>query len=181
MPTVRHCGMASPRYPREKRLERPANIALFAASGSAMKLMRYSRRHQPSALARLGVLVANDLVADLRAGYALYLVDDAGNPKGREIAQLYMPGYIAQFLHGGEAAWRALGDAYAYLAELAESSPDATGLGGEPLFIPLTECRLYAPVRPSKLITIGRNYPRHMRDSGRHGGALPSAFVKALS
>jgi acylpyruvate hydrolase len=146
-----------------------------------MKLMRYSRRHQPSALARLGVLVAQDLVADLRAGYALYLVDDAGNPKGREIAHLYMPGYIAQFLHGGEAAWRALGDAYAYLATLAETSPDATGLGGEQLFIPVSECRLYAPVRPSKLITIGRNYPRHTRESGRQGGTLPSAFVKALS
>ena len=63
-----------------------------------MKLVRYSRRHQPSALARLGVLVGNDLVADLRAGYALYLVDEAGNAKGRELAQLYMPPYVAQFL-----------------------------------------------------------------------------------
>src|SRR5687767_3255472 len=83
---------------------------------ATVKLMRYSRRHQPSALSRLGVLVGNDLVADLRAGYALYLIDECGNPKGRELAELYMPTYIAQFLHVGEPAWRALGDAYSYLS-----------------------------------------------------------------
>ena len=32
-----------------------------------MKLMRYSRRHERAALARLGVLLDKDLVADLRA------------------------------------------------------------------------------------------------------------------
>ena len=30
-------------------------------------------------------------------------------------------------------------------------------------FHPLAECRLYAPVRPSKLITVGRNYPGYAR------------------
>ena len=126
-----------------------------------MKLMRYSRKRQPSALSRLGVLVGNDLVADLRAGYALYLVAENGNSKGAELAQIYMPAYIAQFLHIGEPAWRALGDAYSYLAELASTAPETTGIAGESLFMPLSECRLYAPVRPSKLITISLNYPRH--------------------
>jgi 2-keto-4-pentenoate hydratase/2-oxohepta-3-ene-1,7-dioic acid hydratase in catechol pathway len=146
-----------------------------------MKLMRYSRRDEPSALSRLGVIVGRDLVADLRAGYALYLVDEAAHPKGRELAQLYMPAYITQFLHGGEAAWRALGDAYSYLAGLVESAPDATGLGGEQLFMPLAECRLYAPVRPSKLITVGHNYPGYARSTPRVAGELPAAFMKALS
>lgn len=146
-----------------------------------MKLMRYSRRHQPSALARLGVLVGKDLVADLRAGYALYLVDEAGNAKGRELAQLYMPPYVAQFLYAGDAAWRALGDAYSYLEGLSETAAEATGLGGERLFIPLSECRLYAPVRPSKLITIGRNYPGYTRANGREAGTVPAAYIKALS
>jgi acylpyruvate hydrolase len=146
-----------------------------------MKLMRYSRRHEPSALSRLGVLVGRDLVADLRAGYALYLVDEAAHPKGRELAQLYMPAYITQFLHGGEAAWRALGDAYSYLAGLVEAAPDAAGLGGEQLFMPLAECRLYAPVRPSKLITVGHNYPGYARATPRVPGELPAAFVKTLS
>jgi len=146
-----------------------------------MKLMRYSRRHEPSSLSRLGVLVGGDLVADLRAGYALYLVDELGNRSGRELAQLYIPSYIAQFLHVGEPAWLALGDAYGYLAELAGTSPGATGLAGEPLFLPLSECRLYAPVRPAKLIAIGRNYPVYTSNPGKERGSVPAAFMKPLS
>ncbi|MFN7086435.1 MAG: fumarylacetoacetate hydrolase family protein [Burkholderiales bacterium] len=146
-----------------------------------MKLMRYSRRNEPAALARLGVLVSHDLVADLRAGYALYLVEETNNPKGRELASIYMPPYIAQFLHMGEPAWLALGDAFTYLDRLALASPDASGLNGEQLFIPLAECKLYAPVRPSKLIAIGRNYPGYTRHPGKQGGPLPAAFTKTLS
>jgi len=146
-----------------------------------MKLMRYSRKHEPSALARLGVLVGHNLVADLRAGYALYLVDQTDNAKGRELAAIYMPAYIAQFLHMGEPAWLALADAYTYLEGLARNSPDAAGLNGEQLFIPLDECRLYAPVRPSKLIAVGRNYPGRTRNPGKQAGSLPAGFVKPLS
>ena len=146
-----------------------------------MKLMRYSRRHEPSSLSRLGVLLGGDLVADLRAGYALYLVDETGNRKGAQIAELYIPSYIAQFLHIGEPAWLALGDAYSYLAELAATSPGATGLRGEALFLPLSECRLYAPVRPAKLIAIGRNYPGYTRNPGKERGPVPAAFMKPLS
>lgn len=146
-----------------------------------MKLIRYSRKHDPSALARLGVLVGHDLVADLRAGYALYLVEETNNPKGLELASIYMPPYIAQFLHMGEAAWLALGDAYTYLDGLAQTIPDASGLSGEQLFIPLAECKLYAPVRPSKLIAIGRNYPGYTKNPGKQGGKVPSVFVKTMS
>ncbi len=146
-----------------------------------MKLMRYSRKHEPAALARMGVLVGHDLVADLRAGYALYLVEESNNPKGRELAAIYMPPYVAQFLYMGEAAWLALGDAYTHLDRLAQTSPDAPGLSGEQLFIPLAECKLYAPVRPSKLIAIGRNYPGYTKNPGKQGGSVPTAFTKTLS
>jgi acylpyruvate hydrolase len=146
-----------------------------------MKLMRYSRKHEPAALSRLGVIIGHDLVADLREGYALYLLEEARNPKGRELAAIYMPPYIAQFLHMGEAAWLALGDAYAYLDRLAASSPDAAGVGGERIFIPLADCRLYAPLRPSKLIAIGRNYREYTKHPGRQAGRIPAAFVKTPS
>lgn len=145
-----------------------------------MKLMRYSRRHERSAHARFGVLVGQDLVADLRAGYALYLME-AGNTKGRELAAIYLPPYIAQFLHMGEPAWLALGDAYSYVAELAQTAPDATGPAGEPLFMPLDECRLYVPLRPSKVIGVGRNYPGYTRNPGKQGGSVPAGFVKPMS
>jgi acylpyruvate hydrolase len=146
-----------------------------------MRLVRYGRRQEAAALARMGLMVTPELVADLKAGYALYLVEEADNPKGREIATIYMPPYIAQFLHVGEAAWLALADAYTYLSALVHATPDAEGLGGERLFLPLSECRLYEPVHPSKLIAAGRNYPEHTRHPGRQGGKVPAAVFKTLS
>lgn len=146
-----------------------------------MKLMRYSRKHEPAALARMGILVGSGLVADLRAGHALYLLEERGNAKGEELAAIFMPPYITQFLHLGEPGWEALADTYAWMAELARSDPQARGLRGEQLFIPLADCRLYAPVRPSKLIAIGRNYAEYTRQEGKQAGKLPSAFVKLAS
>src|SRR5262249_45953459 len=105
-----------------------------------MRLVRYGRRQEPAALARMGVLVTSELVADLRAGYALYRVEEVENPKGRDVAAIYMPPYIAQFLHVGEPAWLALADAYTYLTSLVRTAPDAEGLRGEPIFMPLAEC-----------------------------------------
>jgi len=139
-----------------------------------MKLMRYSGRHEAAMLARLGILVGDGLVADLRAGYARYLVERARNPRGQQVADIYFPPYIVQFLHAGEAAWLALADAHGYLTELAQNAPDATGLSDQELFMPLADCQLYAPLRPSKLICVSGG----MEEGARQ---LPETHVKTLS
>jgi len=146
-----------------------------------VKLLRYSLKHEPRTLARLGVLIAPDRIADLRAGYARHLTQRAGNLKGREVAALYMPPYITEFLHMGEQGWLALGDAYTYLADLAGTEPAALGLDSEPLFLPLADCRVYAPLRPSKLIAVGRNYPGYTSNPGKAPGKIPTGFIKTLS
>lgn len=146
-----------------------------------MKLLRYSRKHEPRTLARLGVLIAPDRIADLRAGYALHLTRSGGNPKGNILADIYFPPYITQFLHMGEQAWVALADAYTFLADLATRSPDALGLNSEPVFLPLADCRVYAPVRPSKLIGVGRNYPGYTSLPGKAHGKIPVGFIKTLN
>jgi len=146
-----------------------------------VKLMRYSRKTEPAALARMGILVADELVADLRAGHALYMLEEKGNAKGEELAAIFMPPYITQFLYLGEPGWEALADTYAWMLELARSDASARGLRGERLFIPLAECRLYAPVRPGKLIAIGRNYIEYTRQPDKQSGSVPSAFVKLAS
>ncbi len=146
-----------------------------------MKLLRYSLKNEPRNLARLGVLIAPDLIADLRAGYALHLTRRAGNIKASELAAIYMPPYITEFLHMGEQAWIALADAYTTLLDLRQTSPDATGLNDEDIFLPLAECRVYAPVRPSKLIATGRNYPGYTSNPGKAPGKIPTGFIKTLS
>ena len=146
-----------------------------------MKLMRYSRKTEPPALARMGALVAQEWIADLRAGHALFLFDEKGNAKGQEIADIFVPPYIPQFLHLGEPGWEALAETHAWMAELAHRNIDTLGLRGERLFLPLAECRLYAPVRSNKLLCVARNYPEYPLRSGRQAGAIPSAFLKPPS
>jgi acylpyruvate hydrolase len=146
-----------------------------------MKLLRYSRKGQKAAQARLGVLVGDNVVADLRAGYARYLIEEIGNPKGRELAGIFLPPYVAQFLHVGAPAWEALSEAYGWLSDLVKAEPDASGLSGEDLFVPLADCRLYAPVRGSKIIGVGRNYPGHDNAQGKGGGKVPAGFIKVPS
>ena len=141
--------------------------------------MRYSRRHEPAALARMGVLVADDMVADLRAGHALFLLEERGNAKSEALAEIFVPPYITQFLHLGESGWEALAETYAWMAELVHKDPAARGLRSEDLFIPLAECRLYAPLRPSKLLAVTGNY-RPAPPRGFEGG-VPGAFAKLAS
>lgn len=146
-----------------------------------MKILRYSRKGEKAGQARLGVLIGTDTVADLRAGYARYLIEEIGNPKGRELAALFLPPYVAQFLHVGPPAWEALAEAYGWLSDLAKAEPQALGLAGEELFMPLAGCRLYAPVRGSKIIAVGRNYPGSTKLPGRQGGKVPAGFIKVPS
>ena len=122
-----------------------------------MRLVRFNRNVEPPGLARLGILVGADLVADLRAGYALYL-HQQGDPHAREIAALRMPPAIAVFLQSGAVGRRALQQMTPWLTELAASRQDARGLGDEILFTPLAECRLHAPLRLTKLIVAYDNY-----------------------
>src|SRR5262245_43607451 len=143
--------------------------------------MRYSRKTEPPALARMGSLVAQEWIADLRAGHALFLYEEKGSTKGQEIAEIFVPPYIAQFLHLGEPGWEALAETHAWMAELAPTSIDAPGLRGERLFLPFAECGLYAPVRPNKLIAVARNYPQYTRQEGRQAGAIPGGFLKPPS
>lgn len=145
-----------------------------------MKLMRYSGRHEAARHARLGVLVGNDMVADVRAGYARYLVESARNPKGQQIADIYFPPYIVQFLHAGEAVWLALADAHDYLNELVKKTREALGLNDEELFMPLADCRLYAPLRPSKVLCVAANYERGGA-ANEHRQRTPRVFIKPLS
>jgi 2-keto-4-pentenoate hydratase/2-oxohepta-3-ene-1,7-dioic acid hydratase in catechol pathway len=156
-------------------------VGTFRSSGIIVKLLRYSLKQEPRTLARLGLLITPDRIADLRAGYALHLTRRAGHPKGNELAELYMPRYITEFLHMGEQAWIALADAYTYLIDLIATEPDALGLNHEPVFLPLAQCRVYAPVRPSKLIAVGRNYPGYTQHPGKAPGKIPTGFIKTLS
>lgn len=147
-----------------------------------MKLVRYSRGGAPLAAVRAGIVLDGGLVGDLRAGYASYLVTEGGDPQGREISALRFPGNLADHLAIGAAGRAALSVAADWLASRAAGDRSSRSIDGEPLFAPLAECRLLAPIVPRKIIAVGRNYIAHLSEAGtKLPMKIPSTWIKATS
>jgi 2-keto-4-pentenoate hydratase/2-oxohepta-3-ene-1,7-dioic acid hydratase in catechol pathway len=101
---------------------------------------------------------------------------------------------IARFAHGGEVGYGLVEDVQPDGAS-AGPIPDPDGLVvaellGHPFGIgdesvrltgsryPLADVRLLAPVLPSKVVAIGRNYLDHVREMGNEPPAEPVIFLK---
>jgi 2-keto-4-pentenoate hydratase/2-oxohepta-3-ene-1,7-dioic acid hydratase in catechol pathway len=103
---------------------------------------------------------------------------------------------IARFAKGGEVAYGVVGEAQADGAGAARPAPLADGLSviaelrGHPFSpgkggvqftgatFPLDDVRLLAPVLPSKVVAVGRNYADHAREMGTEPPAEPVLFLK---
>jgi 2-keto-4-pentenoate hydratase/2-oxohepta-3-ene-1,7-dioic acid hydratase in catechol pathway len=147
-----------------------------------MRLARFNAVSESTTLARLGALMSGDRMLDLRASYARMLAE-AGDGQAREVAALRFPPNIVPFLQIGPPSLEAARTTLAW-AEKIKNAPDraAVGLDGEPLIFAAVDCRLHAPVRPSKVVAIGRNYAEHLKEAGVTIEAkVPSAWIKANS
>ncbi len=99
---------------------------------------------------------------------------------------------IARFSADGDVAYGVVGEAR---ENGAHSDPDGTSdlviarLAGHPfggpgsiqltgVSYPLPEVRLLAPVLPSKIVAVGRNYADHVREMGNEIPAEPVLFLK---
>jgi 2-keto-4-pentenoate hydratase/2-oxohepta-3-ene-1,7-dioic acid hydratase in catechol pathway len=103
---------------------------------------------------------------------------------------------IARFAKGGEVAYGVVGEAQADGAGAARPVSGAGGLSiiaelrGHPFSpgkggvqftgatFPLDDVRLLAPVLPSKVVAVGRNYADHAREMGSEPPAEPVLFLK---
>ncbi len=98
---------------------------------------------------------------------------------------------IARYARGDEVAYGVVGETQAdgaaggtpgvtIIAEL-RGHPFGTGKGGVQFTgatHPLSEVRLLAPVLPSKVVAVGRNYAEHAREMGTEPPAEPVLFLK---
>ncbi len=137
-----------------------------------MKLVRYSI---DGGEARLGLLCDEDRsVADLRR--CRERTHDADS------ARRLFPDDVAGWLKGGAEAQAALADAAEFVARAGNSQE---GTDGKALLTPLDEVLLSAPVKPPKMIAVGRNYSEHMAEMRggevKEGPTVPSAWIKANS
>jgi 2-keto-4-pentenoate hydratase/2-oxohepta-3-ene-1,7-dioic acid hydratase in catechol pathway len=103
---------------------------------------------------------------------------------------------IARFAKGGEVAYGVVGEAQADGAGAARPGTGAPGLSviaelrGHPFSpgkggvqftgatFPLDDVRLLAPVLPSKVVAVGRNYADHAREMGAEPPSEPILFLK---
>lgn len=146
-----------------------------------MVLLNYSlMRDGHLSSPRLGVLLKDNKVGDLQAGYQRYLDGRQSQTSGRESAASAFPADIAGLLRAGVSAWDAVHRADACIAEAANGAANS---GNAQLFYPLEECRLHAPLSPGKIVAVGRNYAEHVKEDpgSRTPTFIPSAWIKANS
>lgn len=96
-----------------------------------MRLVRFNRHAESPTLARLGLVLADDRVVDLRAAYARYLVEVAKDPQEREIAALRMPPSISAFLQLEQTGRTALRPLVKWVESLADTAEAGRGLADE--------------------------------------------------
>ncbi|MCO5063533.1 MAG: fumarylacetoacetate hydrolase family protein [Rhizobiaceae bacterium] len=138
-----------------------------------MKLVRFHHLKNEAIdrrFPRTGVLLSENTIADLRVGYARYLTQELRDGQGREIAALRIAGDIVSMVELGKPASEAMEISFRYLTELLEKNPEAKGPAGEPLFMRLADCKLHAPIRPSKVVVV---------ESGVDTAARPRLRIKA--
>jgi len=83
---------------------------------------------------------------------------------------------IARYQDGAEAYWGMLdGDELFALAGDPFSGPD---VGRGPHVSPLAEAQLLAPVVPSKLLAVGRNYVKHIEEMAARASANPALSAR---
>ena len=146
-----------------------------------MKLVRYTSADSGSVSARLGLLWNDGAsVADLRRGYER-LQEKSEASADERAAQLF-PDDVAGWLRGGEKACTALNETANFLAA---GGANEEGLDGDPLIKAVDGIQLHAPIRPPKMIAVGRNYSEHMAEMRgeeiKEGPTVPSAWIKANS
>jgi hypothetical protein len=79
---------------------------------------------------------------------------ERGEAHWKELSALAMPGNAIALLGGGPAALDRLKTTCRWSEALLAKDSAAQGFHGEPLFTPYSDCRLHAPVRPTKLVVV---------------------------
>ncbi len=132
-----------------------------------MKLATY-RNLAPGATGdRLGAVLSNGNMADLRLSYAGYLAARTGEGSPYRMANARIPRDMREFLMGGEPAMEAARAALDYAEEALRGGGEPTGPEGELCALKEKHLRLRPPVaRPGKFLHTGLNSTKHVENTG---------------
>lgn len=151
-----------------------------------MKLASFQPRAVP--VTRTGGLLRAggvEYLADLALAYAKYLVEAEDEPLARELAAVRLPADMARLLAGGPASLEAARLGLEHVGARASDADELADLERGGLLHRLDHVRFLPPVpRPGKVISVGINYPEHVREAARTGFTAPDypvAFSKLPS
>ena len=132
-----------------------------------MKLATY-RNTAPGATGdRLGAVLSNGNMADLRLTYAAYLAREEGEGRPYATANARIPRDMTEFLAGGAPALDAASVAVDFAESDLRSGADPVGPNGELCALKPKHFRLRAVIpRPGKFLHTGLNSKKHVENTG---------------
>ncbi|MFC1491085.1 fumarylacetoacetate hydrolase family protein [Nitrospinota bacterium] len=132
-----------------------------------MKLATY-RSTAPGATGdRLGAVLSNGTMADLRLSYAGYLARRTGEGRPYAMANARIPRDMRAFLAGGEPALEAARTAVDYAEEAIKGGNEAAGPEGEFCSLKPKHFRLRPVItQPGKFLHTGLNSKKHVENTG---------------
>ncbi len=132
-----------------------------------MKLATYRNTAPGASGDRLGVLLSDGTMADLRLAYAGYLAANTGEGNPYRMANARIPRGMTAFLTGGAPALEAARAALDYSEGALRSGGDALGPDGELCALKERHFRLRPVItQPGKFLHTGLNSKKHVQNTG---------------
>ncbi len=132
-----------------------------------MKLATYRNLSPGAAGDRLGVVLADGRMLDLRLAYAGYLAEKEGEGRPYAMASARIPRDMRDFLCGGEPALAAARAALRHAEAAVDAGGEPAGPDGEVAALKGRHVRLRAPIpHPGKFFHTGLNSNKHVANTG---------------
>lgn len=132
-----------------------------------MKLATYRNLSPGAAGDRLGAVLSDGRMLDLRLAYAGWLAKRRNEGRPYAMANARIPGDMRDFLCGGEPALAAARAALDHAEATTEAGEEPAGPDGELAALKNGHARLRAPIpRPGKFCHTGLNSNKHVANTG---------------
>jgi len=119
---------------------------------------------------RIGALTPGDRIIDLNSAYALYLRDVQQEGAYARLAEAVVPTNMRALFEGGDTSLEAAHTAFEHALNQREG---VTGVLNEPIFYPVTDIRLKAPIIPKKFFHTAGNFREHHEEATKAGFSHP--------
>lgn len=119
---------------------------------------------------RIGALTGGDRIVDLNSAYALYLRDVQREGAYARLADAMVPANMRALFEGGDTSLNA---ARMAVEHAQKQSADAAGVNGEPIFYPVADISLKAPIAPKKFFHTAGNFREHHEEATKAGFSHP--------